>query len=68
MPVNDFSVITSSVNHVEDGFFANQRYRRLTTSYFFMENSILKILGSMDVKITPDFCSNEIDLSVKSDQ
>ena len=24
---------------------------------FLMENSILKIFGSMDVKITPDFCS-----------
>jgi hypothetical protein len=23
----------------------------------FMENSILKIFGSVDVKITPDFCS-----------
>ena len=31
---------------------ANQRYRRLTTSYFFlflMENSILQIFGSVDV-------------------
>jgi hypothetical protein len=26
---------------------------------FLMENSILKIFGSMDVKITPDFCSNQ---------
>jgi hypothetical protein len=24
---------------------------------FLMENSILKIFGSVDVKITPDFCS-----------
>ena len=24
---------------------------------FLMENSILKISGSMDVKITPEFCS-----------
>jgi hypothetical protein len=24
---------------------------------FLMENSILKIFGSIDVKITPDFCS-----------
>jgi hypothetical protein len=41
-------------------FLAHQRYRRLTTSYIFlflMENSILKISGSVDVKINPDFCS-----------
>ena len=39
------------------GFLAHQR--RLTTSYFWflVENSILKIFGSLDVKITPDFCS-----------
>ena len=40
-------------------FLAHQRYRRLTTSYLFslMEKSILKIFGSMDIKITSDFCS-----------
>ena len=43
------------------GFLAHQRYRRLTTSYFIsflMENSILKIFVSLDVKITPDFLIN----------
>ena len=28
--------------------------------WFLMENSILKIFGSMDVKITPDFCSKQL--------
>ena len=27
---------------------------------YLMENSILKIFGSMDVKITPDFCSKQL--------
>jgi hypothetical protein len=42
--------------HGEKGFFG-QRYKRLTTSRFLMENSLLKIFGSLDVKSTPDFCS-----------
>ena len=28
--------------------------------WYLMENSILKIFGSMDVKITPDFCSKQL--------
>ena len=57
MPENAFSVINSHVNISWRARY--QRYRRLTTSSFFlflMENSIQKIFGSMDVKITPDFC------------
>ena len=42
------------------GFFAHQRYRKaynIISFWFLMENSTLEIFGSMDVKITPDFCS-----------
>jgi len=41
-------------------FLAHQRYRKAYNIIFFlflMENSIVKIFGSVDVKITPDFCS-----------
>ena len=42
------------------GFLAHQRNRRLTTSYFFLifdGKQHPKIFGSINVKITPDFCS-----------
>ena len=42
------------------GFLAHQRYRKAYNTFFFwflMENSIVKIFGSVDVKITPDICS-----------
>ena len=42
------------------GFLANQRYKKSYNTIFFkflMENSILKIFSSVDVKIVPDFCS-----------
>ena len=38
-------------------FLAYQRYRKAYNIIFLMENSIVKKFGSVDVKITPDFCS-----------
>ena len=41
----------------ENGFFwPTKTSGGLQHHKFMMENSILKIFGSMDVKITPDFC------------
>ncbi len=59
-PENSFKPAVSKF-HVENRpFLADSRYRRLKTSWIFlflMENSILKMSGSMDVKFTIDFCS-----------
>ena len=38
------------------GFLAQEAYN-IINFRFLMENSILKKFGSVDVKITPDFCS-----------
>ena len=48
------------MTHVEDRFFGQpkkQEAYNIINFWFLMENSILKIFGSVDVKITPDFCS-----------
>ena len=57
-----FSVITSLVYISWGGrfFWPKKGTGRLTTSSFFdflMENSTVKIFGSVNIKITPDFCS-----------
>ena len=58
---NDFSVITSRVNISCRGrvFWPTKGTGGLQhhNFLFLMENSIIKIFGSMNVKITPDFCS-----------
>ena len=49
-----------STFHGEVGFFGPPKVQEAYNIIFFwflMENSILKIFGSVDVKITPDFCS-----------
>ena len=45
-----------SIFHVENGFFGQEAYN-IIFFLFLMENSIVKIFGSVDVKITPNFCS-----------
>jgi hypothetical protein len=53
-------VITETDFPLEDGFFGKLKLQEAYNIIFFlflMENSILKIFGSVDVKITPDFCS-----------
>jgi hypothetical protein len=49
-----------SIFHGEDRFFGppkEQEAYNIIFLFFLMENSILKTFGSMDDKITPDFCS-----------
>ena len=49
-----------SIFHVEDGFFGQSKVQQaynIIHFEFWMENSTLKMFCSMDVKITPDFCS-----------
>ena len=49
-----------SLFHVEHGFFGQPKVQEAYNIIYFlflMENSILNIFGSLDVKITPDFCS-----------
>ena len=49
-----------SIFHVENGLFGLpkvQEVYNIINFGFLMENSILKIFGSMDVKITPVFYS-----------
>ena len=49
------------------GFFGQPKVQEAYNIIFFkflMENSILKIFGSMDTKITPDFCSYKMMVSV----
>ena len=49
-----------SIFHGENGLFGQPKVQEaynIINFWFLMENSILKIFGSMDVKITPDFCS-----------
>ena len=46
--------------NVEYGFFGQPKVQEaysIMHLWFLMENSILRIFGSMDVKITTDFCS-----------
>ena len=50
-----FSVITMSIFHGENGLFGQPNVREAYN--ILIENSILKIFGSMDVEITPDLCS-----------
>ena len=45
--------------HVENGLFGQPKLQEaynIIILRFLTENSIQKIFGSMDVKITPDFC------------
>ena len=49
-----------SIFHGEDRFFGPPKVQEaynIIIFLFLMENSILKIFGSLDVKITPEFCS-----------
>jgi hypothetical protein len=49
-----------SIFHGEAGFFGLTKVQEAYNIIFLkilMETSILKIFGSVDVKITPDFCS-----------
>ena len=49
-----------SIFHGEDGFFGPPKVQEAYNIIFFlflMENSILKMFGSVDFKITPAFCS-----------
>jgi hypothetical protein len=49
-----------SIFLVENGLFGQPKVLEaynIIIFRFLMENSILKIFGSVDVKITPDFCS-----------
>ena len=51
-----------STFHGEDGFFGPTKVQEaymynIIIFLFLMENSIVKIFGSVDVKITPDFYS-----------
>ena len=46
--------------HGEEGFFVPPKVQdayNILNFWFLMENSILQIFGSVDVKITPDFSS-----------
>ena len=46
-----------SMFHVEDGFFGQPKVQEaynIMIFWFLMENNILKIFGSVDVKIAPD--------------
>ena len=56
-----FFVGSVFVKTCDEHVIANlQRYRKaynIIIFLFLMENSIVKIFGSLDVKITPDFCS-----------
>ena len=58
MPENAFSGITSGVYISNRGqvFWPTKGTGGLQ-HHFLMENGILEIFGSMDVKITPYFCS-----------
>ena len=52
-----------SIFHGEHGFFGQPKVQEAYNIIFFlflMENSILKIFGSVDVKITPDFSSEGV--------
>ena len=45
--------------HGENGLFGQPKVQEaynIINFRFLMENSILEIFGSVDVKITPDFC------------
>jgi hypothetical protein len=44
-----------SIFHGEDGLFGPPNAYNII--FFLMENSTLKMFGSVDFKITPDFCS-----------
>jgi hypothetical protein len=49
-----------SIFHGEDGLYSPtkaQKAYNILIFWFLMENKFLKIFGSVDVKITPDFCS-----------
>jgi hypothetical protein len=49
-----------SIFYVENEYFGQPKIQEAYNIINFlisMENSILKIFGSVDVKITPDFCS-----------
>ena len=53
-----------SIFHVENGLFGLPKVQEAYNILFFLfltKNSILKIFGSMDVKITPDVLKSSSD-------
>ena len=56
----DFVRPTLSIFHRENGLFGQPKVQeayKIIILLFLMENSIVQIFGSVDVNITPDFCS-----------
>ena len=63
MPFHKFSVVITAVVstfHGKNGLFGQPKVQeayKIIILLFLMENSIVQIFGSVDVNITPDFCS-----------